>query len=84
MIHKRGMRTRLLGALRRIGWLCKKTTSPKHRVRISKTIYPDGSVEEHGIITKAPENKHSFESEIHVYNEIKKEFRKYNKPSKSE
>lgn len=80
MTHKRRIRTRLLGALRRIGWLCKKITSPKRRIRISKTVYPNGSVEVHGIITKAPENKHSLESEIHVYNEIKKEFRKYNKP----
>lgn len=75
MTIKRKLRTRLLKALRRLGWLCKKTTAPKHRIKISKTVNPDGSVEEHGIITKAPINKNSFESELHVYHELKKSFK---------
>ena len=83
MTHTKKIRTKLLRLLRRIGWLCKKATSPKHRIRISRTVYPDGSVEEHDIISKAPENKHSLESEIHVYHELKREFEKYNKPSKN-
>lgn len=83
MTYKKKIRTKLLSTLRRIGWLCKKATSPKHRIRISRTVYPDGLVEEHGIITKAPENKHCLESELHVYHELKKEFEKYNKPSKN-
>lgn len=74
MTIKRQLRTRLLKALRRIGCLCKKTTTPKHRIRISKTVFPDGTVEEHGIITKVPNNPNSFESELHVYNELKKSF----------
>ena len=51
MTIKRQIRTRLLKALRRIGLLCKKTATPKHRIRISKTVFPDGTTEEHGIIT---------------------------------
>ena len=47
MTIKRQLRTRLLKALRRIGCLCKKTTTPKHRIRISKTVFPDGTVEEY-------------------------------------
>ena len=75
MTIKRQLRTRLLKALRRVGLLCKKTATPKHRIRISKTVFPDGTAEEHGIITKVPENTHSFESELHVYNELQKSFK---------
>lgn len=74
MTHERKLRTRFLRALRRIGWLCKKTATPRHRIKISKTVSPDGSIEHHGIITKAPINKNSFESELHVYHELKKSF----------
>jgi hypothetical protein len=74
MTIKRQLRTRLLIALRRIGWICKKTATTKHRIRISKTVFPDGTVEEHGIITKVPENTHSFESELHVHTELQKSF----------
>ena len=74
MTIKRQLRTRLLKALRQVGLLCKKTTTPKHRIRISITVFPDGTVEEHGIITKVPNNPNSFESELHVYNELKKSF----------
>ena len=74
MTRKRKLRTRFLRALRQIGWICKKTATSKHRIRISKTVFPDGTVEEHGIINKVPENPNSFESELHVYNELKKSF----------
>ena len=75
MTIKRQLRTRLLKALRRVGLICKKTATPKHRIRISKTVFPDGTVEEHGIITKVPENPNSFESELHVHNELQKSFK---------
>jgi hypothetical protein len=84
MTYKRKVRTKFLKALRRIGWLCKKKTAPKHRIRISRTVYGDGTVEEHGIIYKAPENKQSFQSELHVYHEMKRDTeKKYNRPSKN-
>ena len=44
MTIKRQLRTRLLKALRRIGLLCAKTATPRHRIRISKTVFPDGSI----------------------------------------
>ena len=72
MTIKRQLRTRLLKALRRIGLLCAKTATPRHRIRISKTVFPDGTVEKHGIINKVPENSHSFESELHVHTELQK------------
>lgn len=75
MTIKRQLRTRVLKALRRIGLLCAKTATPRHRIRISKTVFPDGTVEKHGIITKVPENPNSFESELHVHNELKKSFK---------
>jgi hypothetical protein len=75
MTINRQLRIRLLIALRRVGLLCKKTATPKHRIRISKTVFPDGTVEKHGIITKVPNNPNSFESELHVYNELKKSFK---------
>ena len=75
MTIKRQLRMKLLKALRRVGLLCKKTATPKHRIRISKTVFPDGTVEEHGIINKVPENPNSFESELHVHNELQKSFK---------
>ena len=75
MTIKRQLRTRLLKTLRRVGLICKKTATPKHRIRISKTVFPDGPDEEHGIITKVPNNPNSFESELHVYNELQKSFK---------
>lgn len=74
MTIKRQLRTKLLKALRQVGLICAKTTTPRHRIRISKTLFPDGTVEKHGIIIKVPNNPNSFESELHVYNELKKSF----------
>ncbi len=42
-------------------------------IRVSKTVYPNGEIVEHGRIEKLPENKHSFESELHVWREIHRE-----------
>jgi hypothetical protein len=46
---------------------------------------PDGKVIEHGgFVEKAPLNNQSFQSELHVYHEIKRDTqKKYNKPSKN-
>jgi hypothetical protein len=59
--------------LRKLGMLCKKYTKTTKRIRISKTVFPNGEEIIHpNYITKAPENLHSFESELHVYHEIRK------------
>jgi hypothetical protein len=59
--------------LRKIGMLCKKPVEIPKRIRVSKTVYPNGETVEHGRIEKVPENKHSFESELHVWREIHRE-----------
>jgi hypothetical protein len=38
--------------LRRLGLLCKKPTEPTKRIRISKTINPDGSTTQHDRLTR--------------------------------
>jgi hypothetical protein len=59
--------------LRKAGMICKKPIIVSRRIRVSKTVYPNGEIVEHGKIEKVPENKHSFESELHVWREIHKE-----------
>jgi len=65
--------------LRKTGMLCKKPIQTSKRIRVSKTVYPDGDIVEHDKIEKVPENKHSFESELHVWKEIHKETVKPNR-----
>lgn len=72
MANKR-FKSRFLLALRKAGMLCKDPIEPSKRIRVSKTIYPDGEIVKHDKIDKVPENKHSFESELHVWREIHKE-----------
>ena len=76
MTLKKKVKSRFKLFLRSIGMLCKKPTEPSKRVRVSKTVYHDGTVVEHDRITKVPENKDSFASELHVFNEIKKTVKK--------
>ena len=59
--------------LRKAGMICKKPVETSKRIRVSKTVYPNGETVEHGKIEKVPENKHSFESELHVWREIHRE-----------
>jgi hypothetical protein len=72
MKRKRNLNTFFLRMLRKAGMLCKKTQPSSPRIRISKTINPDGSETKHEYITSVPENKDSFAAELHVYHEIKK------------
>jgi hypothetical protein len=66
--------------LRKIGMLCKKYTKTTNRIRISKTIFPNGEEIIHpSYLTKTPENPHSFESELHVYHELRKSILKKSK-----
>jgi hypothetical protein len=63
--------------LRKIGMLCKKYTKTTNRIRISKTVFPNGDEMIHDKnIKEPPLNPHSFESELHVYNELKNSFNK--------
>ena len=72
MTFKKRLKTKIKSALRKMGMLCKKPTQSSKRIRISKTVYPNGQILEHDRITEVPENKHSFESELHVWKEIHK------------
>jgi len=72
MTRKR-IKPRFLLFLRNMGMLCKKPVEPSKRIRVSKTVLPDGNVIEHDNITEIPLNPNSFESELHVWREIHKE-----------
>jgi hypothetical protein len=83
MTFKTKTKTRFKSFLRRVGLLCKKPTELPKRIRISKTINPDGSTIQHERLTKQPLYEGStFESELHIYNEIKKTVKKNNTPKK--
>lgn len=59
--------------LRRLGFLCRKPTKTTRRLRVSKTLNPNGTVTEYNSpIFEMPENTYGIESEIHVYLEEKK------------
>ena len=51
--------------------LCKKPVETTRYVKVSKTVFPDGSEAKHHRITEVPENKNDFEAQVHVFNEIK-------------
>jgi hypothetical protein len=77
MTFKKKVKTRFKSFLRRLGLLCKKPTTPSKRIRISKTINPDGTTTQHEKLDKQPLYEgNTFESELHIYNEIKKSVKK--------
>ena len=77
MTFKKKVKSKLKLFLRKIGMLCKKPTGPSKRVRISQTINPDGSVIKHERLDKQPLYEgNTFETELHIYNEIKKTVKK--------
>jgi hypothetical protein len=76
MTLKKKVKSKLKLFLRRMGMLCRKPIEPSKRIRVSKTVYHDGTTIKHDRITEVPINKNSFESELHVYNEIKKSVKK--------
>jgi hypothetical protein len=83
MTFRTKTKARFKSFLRRLGLLCKKPTEPTKRIRISKTINPDGSTTQHDRLTEQPLYEgNTFESELHIYNEIKKTVRKSRKPKK--
>jgi hypothetical protein len=72
-MSKKRVKSRLLIFLRDLGLVCKKPVEPSKRIRISKTVLPDGSIMEHRNLKEVPMNPNSFESELHVWKEIHKE-----------
>jgi hypothetical protein len=73
MTFKTKTKARFQSFLRRLGLLCKKPIEPTKRIRISRTINPDGSTTQHERLIEQPLFEgNTFESELHIYNEIKK------------
>lgn len=69
------LKIKFLSFLRRYGMLCKKYIKTTNRLRISKTIFPNGEEMIHDkLVKELPQNLHSFESELHVHNELKKSY----------
>ena len=59
--------------LRSLGFLCKKPTKTTRRLRVAKTLNPDGTITEYDSpIFEMPENSYGIESEVHVFLEEKK------------
>ncbi len=74
MTFRTKTKARFKSFLRRLGLLCKKPTEPTKRVRISKTINPDGSVIQHDRLTEQPlYGGSTFETELHIWKEIHKD-----------
>jgi hypothetical protein len=71
MTVKKKIKSKFLLALRRAGMLCKQPIETTKYIKVSKTIYPDGTEMKHNRITFVPKNKNDFESQVHVFNEIK-------------
>jgi hypothetical protein len=77
MTFRKKVKSKLKLFLRSLGMLCKKPSEPSKRIRISKTLNPDGSVIQHDRLTEQPLFEgNTFESELHIYNEIKNSVKK--------
>jgi hypothetical protein len=80
MTVKRKFKAKVMLAFRRIGLLCKRSPEPAPRIRISKTLNPDGTITEHGKLTEQPLYEgNTFESELHIWKEIHKTNKNVNK-----
>jgi hypothetical protein len=83
MINSTKSKIKFLSFLRRYGMLCKKYIKTTNRIRISKTVFPNGDEIIHDKnVKEPPQNPHSFESELHIYNELKNSFNEKIKKSK--
>ena len=77
MTLRKKIKSRFKLALRRFGMLCKRKKSPSKRIRITKTLWPDGTVTKHDRITEQPLNEsNTFETELHIWKEIHKDVNK--------
>ena len=72
MTLKKKIKSRFKLMLRRLGMLCKRPIETTNRIRISKTINPDGSVTKHHRLMEQPMQQDTFETELHIWNEIHK------------
>jgi hypothetical protein len=67
------LKSRFKLSLRRKGLLCKRPKETTRRIRISRTLNPDGTITHHERLTEQPLNEgNTFESELHIWKEIHK------------
>ena len=71
MTLKKKIKSKFLLALRRTGMLCKQSIETTRYIKVSKTVFPDGTEVKHHRITSVPENRNDFESQVHIFHEIK-------------
>ncbi len=71
MTVKKKIKSKFLLALRKAGMLCKQPVETTRYIKVSKTVFPDGSEVKHHRITEVPENKNDFEAQLHIFTEIK-------------
>jgi len=77
MTLRKKIKSRFKLTLRRFGMLCKRKKSPSKRIRISKTLNPDGTVIKHDKLTEQPIFEgNTFETELHIWKEIHKNVNK--------
>jgi len=82
MTFRKKSKTRFKSFLRRMGLLCKKPIEPSKRIRISKTLWPDGTVTDHERLDKQPLFEgNTFETELHLWKEIHQTTKKNKKKS---
>lgn len=73
MKRKRNIKTYLYLLLRHCGMLCRKPGKITRRIRVAKTIHPDGSTTHYDeYLAKIPENKFSLQSEVGAFLATKK------------
>lgn len=71
------LKSRFKLSLRRKGLLCRTPIETTRRIRISKTLNPDGTITHHERLTKQPLNEgNTFETELHIWKEIHKNVKK--------
>jgi hypothetical protein len=77
MTFRKKTKARFKSFLRRLGLLCKQPTTPSKRIRISKTLWPDGTITKHERITEQPLFEgNTFETELHIWKEVHKDIKK--------
>lgn len=77
MSKRKYIKSKFMIFLRRWGMLCKQSAKPTKRIRISKTLNPDGTVTHHNRLTEQPlNNGNTFQTELHIWNEIHKDINK--------
>ena len=81
MTFSKKIKSRFKLMLRRMGMLCRRPIAKTRRIRISKTINPDGTTTEHkDRLTEQPLFIGStFETELHIWKEIHKDTKRKTK-----